>query len=88
VLFNIALEKAVREANLDIRGTILHKYVQILAYADDVMRVAIYENAVKVAFNRLEKASQKMGLMINYDKTKYMGTTCRGTLQMQELDSH
>jgi hypothetical protein len=77
MLFNVALEKAVREANLDIRGTILHKSVQILAYADDVVIVARYENAVKDAFNRLEKASQKMGLMINYDETKYMGTTCK-----------
>jgi hypothetical protein len=39
--------------------------------------VAIYENAVKDVFNRLEKASQNMGLMINYDKTKYMDTTCK-----------
>jgi hypothetical protein len=68
MLFNIALGKAVREANLDIRGTILHKSVQILAYADDVVIVARYENAVKDAFIRLEKAYQKMGLMINYDK--------------------
>jgi sorting nexin-29 len=37
MLFNIALEKAVRGANLDIRGTILHESVQILAYADDVI---------------------------------------------------
>jgi hypothetical protein len=81
MLFNIALEKAVREANLDIRGTILHKSVQILAYAVDVVIVARYENAVKDAFNRLEKASQKMGLMINYDKTKYMGTTCKPNKQ-------
>jgi sorting nexin-29 len=75
-LFNIALEKSVRETNLDMRGTIVHKSVQILAYADDVVIVARYENAVKDAFNRLEKASQKMGL-INYDKTKYMETTCK-----------
>jgi hypothetical protein len=75
MLFNIALEKAVREANLDIRGTILHKSMEILAYADDVMIVARYENAVKDTFNRLEKVSQKMGLMINYDKTEYMETT-------------
>jgi hypothetical protein len=47
--------------------------MQILAYADDVI-VARYENAVKDAFNRLEKASQKMGLMI---MIKYMETTCK-----------
>jgi hypothetical protein len=77
MLFNITLEKAVREANLDIRGTILHKSMQILAYADDVVIIARYENAVKDAFNRLEKASQKMGSIINYDKTKYMETKCK-----------
>ena len=35
----------MRQANLDIRGTKLHKSVQILAYADDVI-VKRYENAV------------------------------------------
>jgi sorting nexin-29 len=57
MLFNIALEKAVREANLNTRGTILHKSVQILAYADYDVIVARYENAVKDAFNRLEMAA-------------------------------
>jgi hypothetical protein len=70
-LFNTALEKVVREANLDIRGIKLHKSVQILAYADDAV-LWRYENAVKDAFNRLEMEVQKMGLMIKYNKTKYM----------------
>jgi hypothetical protein len=39
------LEKVVREAILDIKGTILHKSLQILAHADDVVIVEIYENA-------------------------------------------
>jgi sorting nexin-29 len=78
MLFNIALEKAVREANLDSRGTILHKSVQILTYADDVAIVARYENAVKDAFNRLEMAAKKNGIN-DYDKTKYMETTCKPT---------
>jgi hypothetical protein len=77
MLFNTALEKAVRQANLVIRRTILHKSVQILACTDDVVIVGRYENAVKDAFNRLEMAVQKIGLIINYDKTKYMETTCK-----------
>jgi len=48
----------VREAILDIRGTILHKSVQILAQADDVVIVERYENAFKDAFNKLEMESQ------------------------------
>ena len=36
LLFNIALEKVIREAAVNITGTIFYKSVQILAYADDV----------------------------------------------------
>jgi hypothetical protein len=64
--------KVVTEARLDIRGTELHKSVQILAYVDDVVIARRYENTVKDAFNRLEMEVQKMGLTINYNKTKYM----------------
>jgi hypothetical protein len=44
--------KVITEANLDIRGTIAHKSMQILAYADNVVIVQRYKNAVKDAFNR------------------------------------
>ena len=51
----------MRQAIRDIRGTILHKCVQGLVYADDVVIVETYENAVKDAFNRLEMEAQKNG---------------------------
>jgi hypothetical protein len=44
MLFNVAVEKAVREANLGSKGTILHTSVRILANADDVVIVGRYEN--------------------------------------------
>jgi hypothetical protein len=72
MLFNIALDKAVRVAGLDIRGTTVHKSVQILTYADDTVIIGRYEGAVKEAFIQLETAAKQMGLMINYDKTQYM----------------
>jgi hypothetical protein len=71
--FNTALEKAVTEINLDIGGTILHISIQILVYANYVAIAGRYENAVKDSFNKPEMEDQNMGLMINYDKTKYMG---------------
>jgi hypothetical protein len=74
-LYNIPLEKAITAANLDIRGTILHKSMQIFTHTDDHVTVGSYEKAVRDAFNRTEMAAQKIGLMINYDKTKYMETT-------------
>ncbi|PNF39028.1 hypothetical protein B7P43_G04845 [Cryptotermes secundus] len=36
LLFNIALEKVVRDADINTRGTIFYKPVQILAFADDI----------------------------------------------------
>jgi hypothetical protein len=36
LLFNIALEKVIRDAAVNTRGTIFYKSVQILAYADDI----------------------------------------------------
>jgi hypothetical protein len=71
--FNFSLERVVREAILDIKGTILHKSVHILAQADDAVIVQRYENAVKDAFNRLEMEAQKRSSVINYDKPKIYG---------------
>jgi hypothetical protein len=36
LLFNIVLEKLVRDSGIQTRGTIFYKTVQMLAYADDV----------------------------------------------------
>jgi hypothetical protein len=41
--------------------------VQILAYANDDVIEGRYQSAVKIAFNVLKMATQKMGL-INYTK--------------------
>jgi hypothetical protein len=72
MLFNNSLVKAMRIAGLDITGTILHKSIQILAYVDDIVIIERYERAIKEAFIQLETATRQMGLMINYDKTKYV----------------
>jgi hypothetical protein len=71
LLFNIALEKVVRDAALNIRGTIFYKSVQILAYADDIDIIGRTQSAIIEAFNSLEKAAKDMNLLIHQDKTKY-----------------
>jgi len=58
---------------MDIKGTILHKSVQVLAHDDDGVTVQKYENAIKGAFKRLEMEAQKGGSVINYDKLKIYG---------------
>jgi sorting nexin-29 len=36
LLFNIAVEKVVRDAGINTRGTIFYKSIQILAFAGDI----------------------------------------------------
>jgi len=40
LLFNLALEKFVRNAGIQTSGTIFYKSVQLLAYADDIDIIA------------------------------------------------
>lgn len=72
MLFNIALEKAIRDSGINTSGTIYHKSVQVLAYADDIDIIGRSSEDVKNSFILLERAAKKMGLSINETKTKYM----------------
>jgi hypothetical protein len=63
MLFNTALEKAVRVAGLYIRGTTLNKSVKILAYADDILITGKYERSVTEAFTQRETTVKQMWLM-------------------------
>jgi sorting nexin-29 len=75
LLFNIALEKVIRDAAVNTRGTIFYKSVQILAYADDIDITGRTQSATIEAFTTLEKAAKGMNLFINQEKTKHMPVT-------------
>lgn len=72
LLFNVALEKATRAAELVVEMYTQRGPQLILAFADDIDIVGTSTIKVKEQFTRLEKESQKMGLKINEEKTKYM----------------
>ena len=72
VLFNLALEKVIRDANIYNRGTILHKSTQLLAYADDIDIMGRNLKAVQETFTKLKRTSTKMGLEVNVQKTKIL----------------
>jgi hypothetical protein len=36
MLFNIALEWAIKKSGIETRGTVFHKSIQVLAFADDI----------------------------------------------------
>jgi len=74
LLFNLALEKVVRNAGIQTSGTIFYKSVQLLAYAEDIDVIARSRAALKEAFLSLERAAGEMGLRINEKKIKYLAT--------------
>jgi sorting nexin-29 len=80
LLFNIALEKVIRDSGIQTRGTIFFKTVQILAYADDIDLMARTIPGLNEAFLNLEKSSRNMGLVINQEKTVYMNSGMVATL--------
>ena len=65
LLFNFAREKAIRNSQMNIKGTIHNKSIQILAYADDIDIVGRSISAVKEAILALSKAVQNIGLVVN-----------------------
>jgi len=72
LLFNIALEKVIRDMGIQTRGTIFFKTVQILAYANDIDLMACTTLGLNEAFLNLEKSARNMGLVINQEKAVYM----------------
>ena len=64
ILFNITLEKTIPEANLNQRGNIFYKSVQILAYADDIDIISRSPKSLQEVTVALDRAARIMGLEI------------------------
>lgn len=71
-LFNLTLEKVIRDTQLKTKGTIFNQRVQVLAYADDIVIITRAKRTLIQAIQSLEREAKKMGLIINETKTKYM----------------
>jgi len=69
ILFNIAPEKTERDANINRRGNIFYKSVQILAYAGDIDIISRSPNSLQEATIALDRAARGMGLEINPYRT-------------------
>jgi hypothetical protein len=72
LLFNFALEYAIRRVQVKQDGWGLNGTHQLLAYADDVNIVGGSVHTVKENAKALVVAVKEIGLEVNADKTKYM----------------
>ena len=70
LLFNFALEYAIRSVQVNQDGLKLNGTHQLLAYADDVNILAGNAHTVKENAEALVVATKETGLEVNDDKTK------------------
>jgi hypothetical protein len=71
ILFNIVLEKAIRNIEINPNGTIFNRTRQYLAYVDDVVILGRSVRATEEMLARLKHTALKAGLVINESETKY-----------------
>ena len=72
LLFNFALEYAIRRVHVNQDGLKLNGTYQLLDYADDVNVLGGSVHTVKKNAEALVAATKEIGLEVNADKTKYM----------------
>ena len=72
LLFNFALEYAVKRVQVNQDGLKLNGTHQLLAYVDDVNILGGSAHTVEENAEALLVATKEIGLEVNADKTKYM----------------
>lgn len=85
VLFNIVLDKCIRDSQIETTGTIYQKSVQVLGYADDLDLIGRTFPAMEMAYLALENAARQAGLHVNMKKTKYLKASKNQSLQPQTV---
>jgi len=72
LLFNFALDYAIRRVQVKQDGLKLNGTHQLLAYTDDINMLGGSVRTVKENTEALVVASKETGLEVNVDKSKYM----------------
>jgi hypothetical protein len=72
VMFNLVLEKIVREMNISEGIELGQVKIGLIAYADDIALLGDNIEVIKSLGKKLIKTAEKVGLTINDDKTEYL----------------
>jgi hypothetical protein len=86
MLFNFALEYAIRKVQQNQMGLELNEANQLLAYADDINLLGDNTDTIEKNTETLIDASKEVGLEINVEKTKYMLLSCHQNMVGQNWD--
>jgi hypothetical protein len=84
LLFSVVLNSVMD--NLEVRGNITTRLKHICAYADDIVIIGRTKQSLIETFCKLKKEAQKVGLIVNNNKTKYLHCT-RKIIQPTYIDT-